>query len=216
MATRTPEKIRDAERSREAILAAAERSFVDHGYDGATLNDIAAAAGLSRGAPSYFFGSKDELYREVIERTFAAREEATRAAFAPVHAWCDSDGGLRQLRRALTSATDGYIGFLAKRPSFVRLVMHEELVGGASVRARRGRSTAMQDAFEAVRDAGGARGVRSFAPEDAVLVFIALTFAPLSYSNTWMRAAGRDVRRRADREYQVELAVKQLMHLLTA
>jgi TetR/AcrR family transcriptional regulator len=212
---RAHERIRDAERSRESILAAAERLFADQGYDGASLNDIAVKAGLSRGTPSYFFGSKERLYSEVIERVFAAREEATRLAFDPVADWCAGEGGLDDLRVALTRAAEDYMAFLAKRPSFVKLVMRDELTGGRSLRARRGRSTAMQDAFQAVRTASRRRGLRPFDVDDAVLVFIALTFAPLSYSNTWMRAARRDLRKRPDREHQVNLAVTQLMHLLT-
>jgi TetR/AcrR family transcriptional regulator len=212
---RAHERIRDAERSRESILAAAERLFADQGYDGASLNDIAVKAGLSRGTPSYFFGSKERLYSEVIERVFAAREEATRLAFDPVGDWCAGEGGLDDLRVALTRAAEDYMAFLAKRPSFVKLVMRDELTGGRSLRARRGRSTAMQDAFQAVRTASRRGGLRPFDVDDAVLVFIALTFAPLSYSNTWMRAARRDLRKRPDREHQVNLAVTQLMHLLT-
>lgn len=215
MATRAPEKLRDAERSREAILAAAERFFADYGYDGTSLNEIAAAAGLSRGTPSYFFGSKERLYGEVIERTFAAREKATREAFEPVHAWCAGAGRVDELRRALTAAAEAYMAFLARRPSFVKLVMREELIGGASLRARRSRSTAMQHAFSALREAGARRGLGKFDVDDAVLLFIALTFAPISYSSTWMRAARRDLRRPADRAHQAELAVSQLLGLLT-
>jgi AcrR family transcriptional regulator len=214
MTSRAAEKIRDAERSREAILAAAERHFAERGYEGATLNDIAAAAGLSRGTPSYFFGSKDELYLEVIERSFAERERAARAAFEPVREWCAGVGGADQLGTALASAVEDYMAFLTKRSSFVKLVMREELAGGRWVRGRRGRSTAMADAFEAVLAVAEERGLRRFAVEDAVLLFIALTFAPVSYSNTWMRAAQRDLRKRRDRRHHVQLAVTQLMQLL--
>jgi AcrR family transcriptional regulator len=209
-----PEKIRDAERSRDAILTAAERLFADHGYEGASLNDIAAEAGLSRGTPSYFFGSKEQLYMDVIERTFAAREAATRAAFEPLHRWCEGDGDLDKLREALTSAAEDYMGFLARRPSFVKLIMREELGGGASVRARKGRSTAMEDAFAALRSVRRRRGLRDFAVEDAVLLFVALTFAPISYSNTLMRAVKRDLTKPAGRRQQVELAVSRLLHLI--
>lgn len=214
MAARTPEKLRDAARSREAILTAAERAFADHGYEGASLNDIAAEAGLSRGTPSYFFGSKERLYAAVIERAFAAREAATRAAFEPVHAWAEGEGGLDELRDALSAAAEGYMAFLAKRPSFVKLVMREELGGGTSIRGRGRIGTAMEDAFTAVAAAGRGRGLAGFSVEEAVLLFIALTFAPLSYSNTWMRAAGRDLRKKAGREQQASFAVAQLMDLL--
>jgi TetR/AcrR family transcriptional regulator len=212
--TTAAERIRDAERSRRAILAAAERLFADHGYAGTTIARIAEEAGLSRGAPNYFFGSKEKLYREVIDATFVAREDATRAAFESVRSWAVGSGGLDELRLALGAAARDYMTFLAKRPSFVKLVMREELAGGAAVQRRLGRSRAMEDAFGAVRADGVARGLRPFAVADAVLLFVALTFAPLSYSSTWMRAAERDVRKAAGRERQVELAVEQLMHLL--
>jgi TetR/AcrR family transcriptional regulator len=214
MATRAPEKLRDAERSREAILTAAERLFAEHGYDRTSLNDIAADAGLSRGTPSYFFGSKEHLYGEVITRTFAAREAATRAAFEPVRAWAADGGGPDALRAALTTAAEGYMGFLTKRPSFVKLVMREELSGRAPGRGNRKRGTAIEDAFDAVHLVGRDRGLRPFSVDDAVLLFVALTFAPLSYSETWMRAAGRDLRTRPGREQQAELAVTLLMNLL--
>src|SRR5919205_2149237 len=104
-----PEKVRDAERSREAILAAAERLFAERGYEAASLHDIGAAAGLSRGTPSYFFGSKERLHLDVLRRAFDRRHEATTAAFAPVRAWCEPDGGgADALRDALAQAADGY------------------------------------------------------------------------------------------------------------
>src|SRR5437588_2708879 len=149
-----PERIRDAERSRESILESAEKLFAERGYDGASLGDIAADAGLSRGTPSYFFGSKEKLYREVLDRAFLVRQRATSAAFEPVIAWCAGDGELAELREALIGAADEYLRFLSTHPSFVRLVTQEQLSGGRRMRTRTAPSTAMQDAFEAVRRAG--------------------------------------------------------------
>jgi hypothetical protein len=73
----------------------------------------------------------------------------------------------------------------------------------------------MEDAFSAVRAAGRARGLRDFEVSDAVLVFIALTFAPFVLGATFMRTQGRDLSRDAERRRQRDLAVEQLMHLLT-
>jgi TetR/AcrR family transcriptional regulator len=206
---------RDAERSREAILAAADALFAERGYDGTSLNDIGARAGLSRGAPSYFFGSKEQLYLAVLERAFEARQVATEAAFEPVRAWCDGDAGVRALRAALASAAAGYMEFLQVRSTFVTLIMREELGAGRRIRERAGASTAMQDAFAAVRRAGRRRGLRAFDVDEAVLLFIALTFAPFSYQATLMRALGRDLSQAADRRRQIGFAVDQLMYLLT-
>ena len=45
------ERIRNPERSRAAILDAAERLFAEQGYDAASLTQVGAAAGVSRGTP---------------------------------------------------------------------------------------------------------------------------------------------------------------------
>jgi TetR/AcrR family transcriptional regulator len=54
---------RDADRSRQTILDVAEQLFAEHGFEAVTMERIGRAAGLSRGAPGYYFGSKDALYR---------------------------------------------------------------------------------------------------------------------------------------------------------
>jgi TetR/AcrR family transcriptional regulator len=207
-------RIRDAARSREAILDAAERAFSELGFDGASLSDIGAAAGLSRGTPSYFFGSKEELYTAVLERVFDGRQAATLAAFAPVRAWADGAGELAGLRRALGQATEEYMRFLLERPAFVRLLVWEELAGGARLRAPRPENTAMQEAFGALRRVGRRRGLRSFEVDDAVLLFVALTFAPLAHRSTLMRAIGRDLADASVRRRHGKLVVEQMMRLL--
>ena len=215
MCPKAAERTRDPERSRTAILEAAAEFFSEHGYDGASLNDIGAAAGLSRGTPSYFFGSKERLYVEVLDRAFGARQDATQAAFAPVRAWVAGDDGLPALRDALASAATDYIRFLVEHPSFVRLVMREELAGGERTASRTDASTAMQDAFAALRRKASRRGLGRFKVDDAVLLFVSLTFAPVSYRNTLMRAVDRDLTRTAVVRRHVKLVVDQVMHLLT-
>jgi TetR/AcrR family transcriptional regulator len=214
VAVETREKIRDAKRSRAAILAAAQRLFATRGFDGTSLGDIGAAAGLSRGSPSYFFGSKEKLYAEILASAFAARQEATKRAFEPVIAWAGGDGGVDELRDALSSAATGYLRYLAENPSFVCLVMREELDDGRRLRGATASSTAMKDAFSAVRRVGASRGLRSFRVEDAVLLFVALTFAPVSYRSTLLPAVGVEVTTPAGIRRQTKLAVEQMMHFL--
>ncbi len=214
MALAPRERIRDAERSRAAILVAAERLFADHGFDGTSLSDIGTAAGLSRGSPGYFFGSKDRLYAEVLASVFAARQDATRRAFEPVRAWCEGGPGIDGLRTALTQAATGYLTFLAGHPAFVALIMREELDRGGRLAGVSGTSTAMQEAFAAVRRAGARRGVRAFRVEQAVLLFVSLTFGPVSYRHTLLPAVGVDVSTPAGIRRHAKLAVEQMMRFL--
>ncbi len=49
----------------DRLLDAAEQLFSEHGFDGASVRDIAATAGCNIAAVNYYFGSKDKLYTEV-------------------------------------------------------------------------------------------------------------------------------------------------------
>ncbi|MBC7280713.1 TetR/AcrR family transcriptional regulator [Hoeflea sp.] len=51
-----------------SILDAAERLFAEHGYDGASVRDIAAAAGAQIASVSFHHGSKEALFERVVER----------------------------------------------------------------------------------------------------------------------------------------------------
>lgn len=55
--------------NRERILAAAEQVFARAGFNGATMGAIAEAAGLPKANLHYYFGSKQELYRELLAGT---------------------------------------------------------------------------------------------------------------------------------------------------
>ena len=55
-----------AAETRERLLSAAAAMFAEHGYDGARVADIAAAAGVSNGALYTHFGSKAELMVEAL------------------------------------------------------------------------------------------------------------------------------------------------------
>jgi TetR/AcrR family transcriptional regulator len=208
---RPPGKSRHARRSREAILDAGERLFAERGFDGASLGGVAAAAGLSRGTPSYFFGSTERLYTAVLERVFAAREVATSLSFEPVRDWIGGRGGAPVLRRALSQAVERYIAFLLGRPAFVRLIVWEELAGGHRLEEARRESAAVRDAFTALRAVGGSRGLRPFDVPDAELLFISLTFSPLTQRATFLAALGRDLSDDAVRAAHVRFAVGQLM-----
>lgn len=205
------ERIRDAGRSRETILDAAEELFAGRGFEGASLNDIAAAAGLSRGTPSYFFGSKERLYEAVLERVFAEREEATRAAFGPLLAWSEGeDQG--SLERALAAAAASYMDFLLRRPSFLQLLQREELAGAGRLREAPRDSRAIEDAFRALRAVAPKRGVRAFRVSDAVLLFVSLTFSPLTQRATFMASLGHDLDDPKARRRHAKLVAGQLRH----
>ncbi|MDO9415743.1 TetR/AcrR family transcriptional regulator [Pararhizobium sp.] len=56
-----------AERTREAILSAARILFAERGYDGATVRDIAARAGIDPAMVIRYFGGKDMLFVQAAD-----------------------------------------------------------------------------------------------------------------------------------------------------
>jgi len=59
---------RSSEDTRVMILDQAERLFADGGYDGTSIRDIAARAGVQAAVVGYHFGSKEELFDTVVGR----------------------------------------------------------------------------------------------------------------------------------------------------
>jgi len=56
-------------KNEERILDAAVSVFADHGFRGATVDQIAGQAGMSKPNLLYYFRNKDALYRAVLSRT---------------------------------------------------------------------------------------------------------------------------------------------------
>jgi AcrR family transcriptional regulator len=70
------------QQTRAKVLAAARRLFSEEGYEGATIRDIAAAAGMSTGAVFANFSDKSDLFREIMIADMAALADAMGAAAA--------------------------------------------------------------------------------------------------------------------------------------
>jgi AcrR family transcriptional regulator len=72
------------QQTRNKVIAAARQLFSENGYEGATIRDIAAAAGMSTGAVFANFSDKSDLFREIMFSDFSKlvaemREAAGRA-----------------------------------------------------------------------------------------------------------------------------------------
>jgi AcrR family transcriptional regulator len=107
------------ERTRERILDTAERLFAEKGYEGATLRDVAAAAGLRTPSLYNHFAGKASLYAAVLERGIAPVLEALSEHVRAAPTRADSDRFIARV-----------FGLLARRPELPRLIQQETLRGG--------------------------------------------------------------------------------------
>ncbi|MCF3131687.1 TetR/AcrR family transcriptional regulator [Streptomyces olivochromogenes] len=53
--------------TRGAILEAARRTFAERGYDGSSIRHIATSAGVDPALVHHYFGSKEDLFLEVVK-----------------------------------------------------------------------------------------------------------------------------------------------------
>ncbi|MBR1871135.1 MAG: TetR/AcrR family transcriptional regulator [Kiritimatiellae bacterium] len=89
----------DGERTRAAIVAAAEEEFAENGYQGTSVRAIAKRAGANAALAIRYFGSKEELYMTIARRLFgdlakpmvglAATVTDARSWKAAVELWVD-------------------------------------------------------------------------------------------------------------------------------
>jgi AcrR family transcriptional regulator len=102
--------------TRETILRAALQAFAEKGFDAATTRDIAKRAGVNHGLIPYYFGGKENLWRDAVDLAFFE----LRAGFDALPA-----AGVVDDRERTAALIHRYVRFVAAHPEFV-LLMHEE------------------------------------------------------------------------------------------
>lgn len=179
-------RTRDPGRSRAAILEAAATLFADIGYQATSLAAVGELAGVSRGTPGYFFGSKDELYRSVLEHCFARASEAIRI------------GRTRALKsqkppaEVLAGAVSDYVDFVAANPSLIRLIQREALGEGDDLGSFPLGNAVGAEAVAALAQELGFPPRATKPVSHLVLSLIALSWFPVLHADGLVPAIGLD------------------------
>jgi TetR/AcrR family transcriptional regulator len=169
--------VRDGERSKEAILSAAEDLFARQGFEGASMQEIGEAAGVARSTPAYFFQSKEALYEAVLARVVArAERELASAHEGDQH---------RSPEEAVASYVNALVDALGRDQNLVRLIQRESLREGTRIAEFLGRlaDSAVAVFTPAARKAG-------VSPQRLVLDTFALSWYPLAHARTLPSALG--------------------------
>ena len=105
-----------AAQRRALILAAALRAFADKGYDGASMDEIAAASGISKAVVYDHFDSKRDLYTQLLDAIRGDVERAVAGALAPL---------ATDEERRFHTAADAVYRYVEEHQEASRLLLHE-------------------------------------------------------------------------------------------
>ncbi len=113
----TTKKKRDAEATKARILRAAKKEFAKHGLGGARVDVIAERANANKRMLYHYFGSKEDLFRKVLEDAYLDIRNAERKL------------NLESL--SPSEALESFVRFTwvyyLKNPEFITLVNSENL-----------------------------------------------------------------------------------------
>lgn len=108
---------RNAEATRARLLETARVEFVTHGLNGARVDRIAAQAGVNKNLIYHYFGSKDDLYLEVLESIYAGLRARQQ----------DEELRNRPPREAMARLVGNTFDHFVATPDLVRLMSVENI-----------------------------------------------------------------------------------------
>jgi AcrR family transcriptional regulator len=131
------------ERRRPQVLDATLGLFLQHGYEGTSMEAVARAAGVSKPVVYACFAGKEELFRALLAREEERILGEIQAAFA--------GADLTKPEETLIEGFTGFLGAVASSPDVYRLIFLGEGGGNVAVarRIQRGRQ-AQVDALAAL------------------------------------------------------------------
>lgn len=153
--------------TRAAILAAAERIFAEGGLAGARTVAIAAAAGVNKALLYYYFKSKDDLYRAVLEEHLKDfHRQADRIL-----------SGKGSARATILCYASMHFDFISARPYYPRLFQRMVMAGGGALdRLAREHFLPLSRKFVAIIERGIREGeFRRVDPHHTAVSLVALT-----------------------------------------
>ncbi len=155
------------------LLDAALAVFAEHGFDTANLDQIAEAAGLTKGAIYSNFTGKDDLFYAMMAEQVLARVESIRTALAVSAADTRNPQDLRDIGGLLTEAFTEQREWRMVFLDFWRRAVRDDDVRTRFIAHRR----TLRDAIAASVEEflGGDPPVGDFTVDDIVTVVLALS-----------------------------------------
>lgn len=171
------------DRTARALVAAARTAFAERGFAGASVRDIAAAAGANPALIRYHFGSKEGLYQRVITEAMEDLRDRLVGALQ----------GEGTLVERLNRAIEAQIDHLTEDRDFPRLVQRALLDGdeGALTIARQ----YLRPMLDTLRPYLAAAGeTRLGTLDDIITSFFGAVMGPFIYAPMLSEVFGEDIR----------------------
>jgi AcrR family transcriptional regulator len=170
----------NAQQTREDILDVAYSEFAEKGLAGARIDEIAEKTATSKRMIYYHFGSKDGLYRAVLERAYdriRTQEQAARFQDLPPD-------------QALRAIIGHNFDYHFEHPEFVRVVMNENVHKGehiATIPDMKERNRSVIDSLRIILERGAREGLfrSGIDPVDVHMTISALSFYNVSNQFTF-------------------------------
>lgn len=120
----TPRRRMSAAARREVIERAATELFAERGYGGASIDEIARRSGVSPPVLYDHFDSKQDLYRQILERHFAELRQVWRRHFL----------GDEPAQERIARSFDAWFAYVESHP-FAGRMLFRDTVGDADADA---------------------------------------------------------------------------------
>jgi len=178
--------------SRESLIGAAVAEFARKGFEGARVDEIAAAAGVNKQLVYHYFSSKQGLYLAALESVYAQiREKERRLSL-----------GELEPREAMAQLVGFSFDYLLQHPEFIALLADENRNKGVHVLASdklRQMHTPFRDMLAATLQAGIARGLfrADFDPVNVYISIAGMSYFFFSNNHTLSAIFGRRLDSRA-------------------
>ncbi len=201
---------RDADRTRQEILAVAREEFAEHGLSGARVDAIAARTHTSKRMIYYYFGSKEGLYLEVLGQAYAGIRALERQLDLQSLSPADA---IRRMAEFTVDYHDAH-------PDFVRLVSIENIHHGryiAQSEIIRNLNSTVIAVLGDILERGRAEGLfRADAdPVDVHMLMSALSFYRVSNRHTFGRLFDRDLTGEALKQRHKHMLADAVLGFLT-
>ncbi|HEY2224506.1 TetR/AcrR family transcriptional regulator [Actinomycetospora sp.] len=210
-ASGTPERRRDAERTRAELLDVATEEFAERGYTGARVDEIAERTHTTKRMIYYYFESKRGLYLAVLERAYAGIRALEQQL----------DVDHLNPARAMRALAELTFDHHEAHPAFVRLVSIENIHHAEHLRTSPilpGLAAPATDVLERILERGRASGLfrRDVDGLDVHMVISAFCIFRTANRHTFAAVFDRDLLDPARRQHYRRMLGDLVLEYLTA